>query len=218
MQQNHLAAPAATPIYSIPSSGSSTTEAPPKQVALAIDRLSQASRLIADIRIGADRLLEAVFLAEQPHQTSKPLQFLIKEDASMRQHLQDLRALGMWLLLKKSTLLPIFFIHDLGSLFQKLVVFLDPFLSNLHSHCYMIFILLGRQLEESGVLNESLRSRSNSWGLHMPLVCPDGAVVAYAWKRQLAGQAAASAVDRTRFVFSTQFLYQLCLVSIFLYY
>lgn len=50
------------------------------------------------------------------------------------------------------------------------------------------------------MLNESLRSRSNSWGLHMPLVCPDGAVVAYAWKRQLAGQAGASAVDRTRFV------------------
>lgn len=59
--------------------------------------------------------------------------------------------------------------------------------------------LLGRQLEETGVLNDSLRSRSNSWGLHMPLVCPDGAVVAYAWKRQLAGQAGASAVDRTRY-------------------
>lgn len=64
-----------------------------------------------------------------------------------------------------------------------------------------MLLLVGRQLEESGVLNESLRSRSNSWGLHMPLVCPDGAVVAYAWKRQLAGQAGASAVDRTRFVF-----------------
>lgn len=56
-------------------------------------------------------------------------------------------------------------------------------------------------MEDSGVLNESLRSRSNSWGLHMPLVCPDGAVVAYAWKRQLAGQAGASAVDRTRWVY-----------------
>ncbi|KAL2894646.1 Mediator of RNA polymerase II transcription subunit 27 [Bienertia sinuspersici] len=55
-----------------------------------------------------------------------------------------------------------------------------------------------RQLESTGVINEALRSRSNSWGLHMPLVCPDGAVVAYAWKRQLAGQAGASAVDRTR--------------------
>ncbi|KAB2597168.1 Serine/threonine-protein kinase irlC [Pyrus ussuriensis x Pyrus communis] len=55
------------------------------------------------------------------------------------------------------------------------------------------------ELEECEVLNESLRSRSNSWGLHMPLVCPDGAVVAYAWKWQLAGQVGASAVDRTRF-------------------
>lgn len=57
---------------------------------------------------------------------------------------------------------------------------------------------LGKQLEESGVLSGSLKSRGNSWGLHMPLVCTDGAVVAYAWKRQLAGQAGASAVDRTR--------------------
>ncbi|KAM1079968.1 hypothetical protein ACFX13_014936 [Malus domestica] len=32
----------------------------------------------------------------------------------------------------------------------------------------------------------------------MPFVCPDGAVVAYAWKRQLAGQVGASAIDRTR--------------------
>lgn len=66
--------------------------------------------------------------------------------------------------------------------------------------CAILYCLLGRQLEETGVLSESLRSRSNSWGLHMPLVCPDGAVVAYAWKRQLAGQAGASAVDRTRLV------------------
>ncbi|KAG2683099.1 hypothetical protein I3760_10G016900 [Carya illinoinensis] len=126
-----------------------SAEAPPKQVALAMDRLGQAARLIADIRLGADRLLEALFVTAQPHQSTKPLHLFLKEDASMRQHFQDLRSVG-------------------------------------------------RQLEESGVLNESLRSRSNSWGLHMPLVCPDGAVVAYAWKRQLAGQAGASAVDRTR--------------------
>ncbi|XAR63709.1 hypothetical protein NMG60_11023744 [Bertholletia excelsa] len=132
-----------------PESRESTTEAPPKQVALAMDRLSHAARLIADIRLGADRLLEALFVAAQPHQSSKPLHLILKEEASMRQHLQDLRTLG-------------------------------------------------RQLEDSGVLSESLRSRSNSWGLHMPLVCPDNTVVAYAWKRQLAGQAGASAVDRTR--------------------
>lgn len=118
-------------------------------MALALERLAQAGRLIADVRLGADRLLEALFVAAQPHQSNKPLHLFIKEDAAMRQHLQDLRSIG-------------------------------------------------RQLEETGVLNEPLRSRSNSWGLHMPLVCPDGAVVAYAWKRQLAGQAGASAVDRTR--------------------
>ncbi|KAI4300556.1 hypothetical protein L6164_033923 [Bauhinia variegata] len=151
MQQSQPATTVAPAIQSPspPSSGGSTAEAPPKQVAQAMDRLGQAARLIADIRIGADRLLEALFIAAQPHQSNKHLQLFLKEDSSMRQHLQDLRSLG-------------------------------------------------KQLEESGVLNESLRSRSNSWGLHMPLVCPDGAVVAYAWKRQLAGQAGASAVDRTR--------------------
>ncbi|CAN8270017.1 unnamed protein product [Cochlearia groenlandica] len=127
----------------------SESDAPPKQVAQAMERLNQAGRVIADIRLGADRILEAMFVASHPRQTDMPLQLFLKEDASMRQHLQDLR-------------------------------------------------LIGKKLEESGVLTESLRSRSNSWGLHMPLVCPDGAVVAYAWKRQLAGQAGASAVDRTR--------------------
>lgn len=126
-----------------------TGDAPPKQVAQAMERLSHAARLIADVRLCADRLLEALFVAAQPHQSNKPIHLFQNEDASMRQHLQDLRSIG-------------------------------------------------KQLAESGVLSESLRSRSNSWGLHMPLVCPDGAVVAYAWKRQLAGQAGASAVDRTR--------------------
>ncbi|KAF9587671.1 hypothetical protein IFM89_004503 [Coptis chinensis] len=122
-------------------------DAPPKQVAMAMDRLSDAGRLIADVRLGADRLLEALFVAStRPHSTTKTMNLILTEEASMRRHLQDLR----------------------------------------------------RQLEESGVLNGSLRSRSNSWGLHMPLVCPDGAVVAYAWKRQLAGQAGATAVDRTK--------------------
>ncbi|CAI9278783.1 unnamed protein product [Lactuca saligna] len=155
MQHQHSQPPlysAGNPISSPPDSQDSTTEAPPKQVALAMDRLAHAARLIADIRLGADRLLEALFIAGQhPQQSStgKPVHLILQEGASMRQYLQDLRTIG-------------------------------------------------RQLEDSGVLNESLKSRSNSWGLHMPLVCPDGAVVAYAWKRQLAGQAGASAVDRTR--------------------
>ncbi|ONK79326.1 uncharacterized protein A4U43_C01F5230 [Asparagus officinalis] len=86
---------------------------------------------------------------EAPRRSNKTAQLILKEEAAMQQHFQDLRDLG-------------------------------------------------RQLEDSGVLNGSLKSRGNSWGLHMPLVCPDGAVVAYAWKHQLAGQAGASAVDRTR--------------------
>lgn len=70
----------------------------------------------------------------------------------------------------------------------------------LWSFCDFLFLFfLGKELDESGVLSESVRLRKDFWGLHMPLVCPDGAVVAYAWKRQLAGQAGASAVDRTRF-------------------
>lgn len=156
-QQSHTPPPPQQPSASAHTQPQpeSTADAPPKQVAQALDRLSHAARLIADIRLGADRLLEALYVAaQQPRQQqqsskNKPLSLILKEEASMRAHLHDLRCLG-------------------------------------------------KQLEESGVLNESLRSRSNSWGLHMPLVCPDGAVVAYAWKRQLAGQAGASAVDRTR--------------------
>ncbi|RYR32879.1 hypothetical protein Ahy_A10g047404 isoform B [Arachis hypogaea] len=153
MQQSQQAPPhsTSTPPPAPPSStGGSAAEAPPKQVALAMDKLGEAERIIADIRIGADRVLEALFVAaSQPHHGTKPLQLFLKEDACMRRYLQDLRSLG-------------------------------------------------KELEESGVLSESVRSRKDFWGLHMPLVCPDGAMVAYAWKRQLAGQAGASAVDRTR--------------------
>lgn len=159
----------------------SPDDAPPKQVALAMDRLGHAARLIADIRLGADRLLEALCVTAQPHQSSKPLHLFQKEDASMRQHLLDLRAVGT-----------LHHFHFFFSFRVTTKVALD-------FNC-LLLILLGKQLEESGVLSESLLSRSNSWGLHMPLVCPDGAVVAYAWKRQLAGQAGASAVDRTRLV------------------
>lgn len=157
MQQPQSSAPAPAPsqdqrLNSSGGDGEEAAEAPPKQVALAMDRLSRAARLIADVRLGADHLLEALFLAaaDAPrHQCNKAVQLIVKEETSMRNHFNELRALG-------------------------------------------------KQLEESGVLNGSLKSRGNSWGLHMPLVCPDGAVVAYAWKRQLAGQAGASAVDRTR--------------------
>lgn len=151
MQQIHPSGPAVAQSTQNPQDpASAMADAPPKQVATAMERLSRAARLIADIRIGADRLLEVLFLsADSPHQSNKTIQFVLKEEATMRQHFQDLRSLG-------------------------------------------------KHLEDSGVLNGSVKLRGNSWGLHMPLVCPDGAVVAYAWKRQLAGQAGASAVDRTR--------------------
>lgn len=80
-----------------PHSPASADDAPPKQVALAMDRLGHAARLIADIRLGADRLLEALCVTAQPHQTTKPLHLFQKEDASMRQHLLDLRAVGILL-------------------------------------------------------------------------------------------------------------------------
>lgn len=74
---------------------STAPEAPPKQVALAMDRLGQAGRLIADIRLGADRLLEALMIAGQSHhQLDKPLHLILKEEASMRQYLQELRSIG----------------------------------------------------------------------------------------------------------------------------
>lgn len=78
------------------------------------------------------------------------------------------------------------------------------YITNLvHKSIYIIpsfsVLWVGRMLEASGVLIGSQhRLQESPWGLHMPLACPDGAIVAYAWKRQLAGQAAASAVDRTR--------------------
>nr|POE91509.1 mediator of rna polymerase ii transcription subunit 27 [Quercus suber]POE95938.1 mediator of rna polymerase ii transcription subunit 27 [Quercus suber] len=58
-----------------------------------MDRLSHVARLIADIRLGADRLLEALLIAAQPHQSNKPLHMFLKEDSSMCQHLHDLRSI-----------------------------------------------------------------------------------------------------------------------------
>uniref|UniRef100_A0ACD5VVY9 Uncharacterized protein n=1 Tax=Avena sativa TaxID=4498 RepID=A0ACD5VVY9_AVESA len=157
MQQSQaaMAVAAPAPVPAARAHDSAGGDAPPKQVAQAMERLGRAGRIIADIRLGADRLLEALFVAASapPHSAQQHIErnerVVSEEEASMHQHFDDLRALG-------------------------------------------------RQLEESGVLNGALKARGNSWGLHMPLVCPDGAVVAYAWKRQLAGQAGASAVDRTR--------------------
>ncbi|KAM1184563.1 hypothetical protein FF1_014019 [Malus domestica] len=59
--------------------GSTTAEAPPKQVSQVMEWPSHAGSLIADIRLGAIRLLEALFVAAQPHQSSKPLHLFLIE-------------------------------------------------------------------------------------------------------------------------------------------
>ena len=209
MQQTQQQATTAPISTSTPpqSSGGSASEAPPKQVAQAMDKLGQAERIIADIRIGADRLLEALFVvAAQPHQANKPLQIFLKEDACMRQYLQDLRSLG-------NRAVPFVSLCLLVPRIRVLVCILR---CRFCDYSAWSFGFVGKELEESGVLSESLRSRKDFWGLHMPLVCPDGAVVAYSWKRQLAGQAGASAVDRTRFVSVKSLLLQFCMPFEFL--
>lgn len=90
MQQ--AAAPAATQ-----GAAAATGDAPPKQVAQALEQLGQAGRLIADVRLGADRLLEALYLvADKPHhqQSAKCLNLIVKEESLMRHHLQSLRSIG----------------------------------------------------------------------------------------------------------------------------
>jgi mediator of RNA polymerase II transcription subunit 27 len=75
-------------------------DAPPKQVAQAMERLGRAGRLIADIRLGADRLLEALFVAgdapphSAPQHVEKTALAVAQEEAAMHRHFDDLRALG----------------------------------------------------------------------------------------------------------------------------
>ena len=77
-----------------------------------MDKLGQAERIIADIRIGADRVLEALFVAAaQPHHGSKPLQLFLKEDACMRRYLQDLRSLGTPFCSLRFLHFDLFFVH-----------------------------------------------------------------------------------------------------------
>jgi hypothetical protein len=63
-----------------------------------------------------------------------------------------------------------------------------------------LFVSTGRELEAAGVLNGAQQrfEENQPWNLQVPLVSHDGALVPYAWKRQIAGQAAASAFDRAR--------------------
>jgi hypothetical protein len=77
-------------------------DAPLKQVAQAMERLDRTGRLTADIRLGADRLLEALFVGcgappYSAHQhAERTARVFVQEDAAMHRHFQDLRAPGRY--------------------------------------------------------------------------------------------------------------------------
>lgn len=107
MQQAQPSAVAVAPSpAAAPQHDSAGGDAPPKQVAQAMERLGRAGRLIADIRLGADRLLEALFVAVgapaySAHQhAERTARAFEHEEAAMHRHFQDLRALGRYLALE----------------------------------------------------------------------------------------------------------------------
>ncbi|MCO5612462.1 hypothetical protein L7F22_066729 [Adiantum nelumboides] len=132
-------------------------QAPPKQLAQAMEALSHAVRIIADVRVGSDNILEALqrsssFKSAHPSSSSAQASASIaRVSDEMSASLDDLRATG-------------------------------------------------KKLEALGVMNGAQQrfEEKHPWSLQVPLICSDGAIVAYSWKRQIAGQAAASAVERTR--------------------
>jgi mediator of RNA polymerase II transcription subunit 27 len=72
-------------------------DASPKQVAMAMDRLDHAARLIADIRLGADRILEALLVSNETQRLSeKAAELVLAEDAAMKRHFVDLHAVGIF--------------------------------------------------------------------------------------------------------------------------
>jgi hypothetical protein len=72
-------------------------DAPPKQVAQAMDRLGRAARLIAEIRLGADRILEALLVSNETQRLSdKAAELTLAEEAAMKSHFVDLRTVGIF--------------------------------------------------------------------------------------------------------------------------
>ncbi|CAM6129904.1 unnamed protein product [Calypogeia fissa] len=130
-------------------------QAPPKRLSRAMESLGQAHRLIADVRSGADLILEAL------------------EAAVVRRGREpvDERTSNGVAAAAEATKLSIEALRTVG-----------------------------RELESSGILRGAQQRYEDNqpWGLQPPSVCPDGLITPYAWKRQIAGQAAASAVERTR--------------------
>lgn len=72
----------------------------------------------------------------------------------------------------------------------------------------LVCYFAGKELEAAGVLVGAQQKFEDKalWNLQVPFVAPDGTLVPYAWKRQIAGQAAASAYDRARY-FYIQFIF-----------
>ncbi|KAL2632147.1 hypothetical protein R1flu_016833 [Riccia fluitans] len=130
-------------------------QAPPKKLSEAMEGLQRAHRHIADIRSGADLLLEALEIAVNRRVRETPGKKasvgVVAAVENMRKALDALRTTG-------------------------------------------------RELDSSGILRGAQQRYDDNqpWGLQPPSVCPDGHVTPYAWKRQFAAQAAASAVERTR--------------------
>ncbi|KAF3567988.1 hypothetical protein DY000_02019242 [Brassica cretica] len=63
-------------------------------------------------------------------------------------------------------------------------------------HQHLRDLCLGRSLKNLGSQRDTPVKKLCG---HIPPVCPYGAVVVYAWKSHLVGQAGAYSVDRTRF-------------------
>ena len=72
----------------------SSTDAPPKQVALAMERLGQTSRLTADVRLGAGCLLEALSLLQFLTREINPCNCLLKKMLPYANTSKDLRSVA----------------------------------------------------------------------------------------------------------------------------
>lgn len=95
-------------------------DAPPKQVAQAMDRLGHAARLIAEIRLGADRILEALLVSnETPRLSEKAAEFTLDEEAAMSRHFVDLRAVGIFQISFR-----VFFLFRLFAFYTEIYYFL----------------------------------------------------------------------------------------------
>lgn len=76
----------------------SSQAAPPKQVAQAMERLAHLGRLIAQVRLGADRLMEAIFtggdIKMKDPDSNRAAQLVVSEEEATRRILDEIRTTG----------------------------------------------------------------------------------------------------------------------------